>query len=400
MEVGGNGNVDRLPKEKDEPEPRKDSSASNISTLPAVPQTVCTDGEEMACAADSSVSMFAEGVTPRPTTEECATQAENSTHDTVMTEATEEVKVVENVTAPVSEVTSTFESVVNDALRAIRSGKQETAKSCINTVQKLLSAVQKHPDQIKNRKLRLDNLAIKKFVVDVKGGLDLMKAVGFNEVKSDKDVGYLLMEESAFDAKKMDFVITALTSAPPPPKEETKKAAVKTQCVGGCGFWGDEAQDGYCSLCFKKKLTGQPTAAPSSVAASGPTLRCKCGFYGQKQYDGMCSVCFQKAGGVPKKPAVVVNQWRKKFRRALIKLKAVRAFASAPRLLQKNKTRCWTCSRKVGITGIDCKCGFIFCGTHRYPDEHNCRFDHKGNHQKVLRKYNQQIVSKKFDTID
>jgi len=394
MEVGGNGNVDRLPKEKDEPEPRKDSSASKISTLSAVPHAIRADGE--ACApADAPVSMFTETV---PTTEESATQTDNSTHDTVMTEATEEVKVVENVATPDSELTSSFESVVNDALRTIRSAKQETAKSCVNTVQKLLLAVQKHPDQLKNRKLRLDNLAIKKFVVEVKGGLDLMKAVGFNEIKSEKDVGYLLMEEAAYDAKKVDFVVTALSSTPSPAKEETKKAVVKAQCVGGCGFWGDEAQDGYCSLCFKKKLTGQPMA-PAPAAAGGAAIRCKCGFYGQKQYDNMCSVCYHKAGGV-KKPVVAVNQWRKKFRRALIKLKAVRAFASAPRLLQKNKTRCWTCSRKVGITGIDCKCGFIFCGTHRYPDEHNCRYDHKGNHQKVLRKHNQQIVSKKFDTID
>jgi len=103
-----------------------------------------------------------------------------------------------------------------------------------------------------------------------------------------------------------------------------------------------------------------------------------------------------------KKPAATpgAKQWRRKFRRALLKLRCVRAFASAPRIRQKNKTRCWQCNKKIGITGIDCKCGFIFCGIHRYPAEHACQFDHKGRHQETLRKNNQQIVSKKFDTIE
>ncbi len=73
--------------------------------------------------------------------------------------------------------------------------------------------------------------------------------------------------------------------------------------------------------------------------------------------------------------------------------------ATAPRLQQTNKTRCWQCKRKVGILGIQCKCGFLFCGIHRYADEHKCAFDHKGTHKRQLRKDNQAIVHQKFESL-
>lgn len=35
-----------------------------------------------------------------------------------------------------------------------------------------------------------------------------------------------------------------------------------------------------------------------------------------------------------------------------------------------------------------CRCEYVFCDTHRYPDKHDCNFDHatndKGNHLDVF----------------
>jgi len=233
-----------------------------------------------------------------------------------------------------------------------------------------------------------------------------MKAVGFCETKTEKDHSYLLMADGVFDKHKVDFAIEMLSGAPLPLKDEKKQPVAKTQCVGtGCLFWGDDTQEGLCSQCFKKKMCGVSTTTTTTetTAAISTPVKCvnKCGFYGAKQWDGMCSVCFARTGGTKRAaPAQPARLWRKKFRRAMVKLQCARAFMSAPRLRQKNKTRCWQCNKKVGITGIDCRCGFIFCGTHRYAAEHNCQFDHKGRHQEKLRKANQQIVAKKFDTID
>jgi hypothetical protein len=35
---------------------------------------------------------------------------------------------------------------------------------------------------------------------------------------------------------------------------------------------------------------------------------------------------------------------------------------SPARPVQKNRTRCFTCSKKVGLTGFECRCSYVFCG--------------------------------------
>lgn len=48
--------------------------------------------------------------------------------------------------------------------------------------------------------------------------------------------------------------------------------------------------------------------------------------------------------------------------------------------------RCYCCNKKVGFTGIECRCGFVYCGTHRYPDQHSCTFDFKTHDRENLQK--------------
>ena len=45
--------------------------------------------------------------------------------------------------------------------------------------------------------------------------------------------------------------------------------------------------------------------------------------------------------------------------------------------IQTNTSRCWTCNKKIGLTGFQCKCEYYFCSEHRYNDKHNCQFDFK-----------------------
>ena len=57
-----------------------------------------------------------------------------------------------------------------------------------------------------------------------------------------------------------------------------------------------------------------------------------------------------------------------------------------PRKIQKNRKRCFSCNRKVGLTGMECRCKYIFCSRCRYPDQHNCTFDYKNHDRKNLSK--------------
>merc|ERR1719411_1971567 len=44
---------------------------------------------------------------------------------------------------------------------------------------------------------------------------------------------------------------------------------------------------------------------------------------------------------------------------------------------KKKKNRCFSCKKKVGLTGFTCRCGGLFCSIHRYSDKHECNFDYK-----------------------
>ncbi len=37
---------------------------------------------------------------------------------------------------------------------------------------------------------------------------------------------------------------------------------------------------------------------------------------------------------------------------------------------QLDKKRCFTCNKKTGLLGIECKCTFVFCNGHRLPEAH------------------------------
>jgi hypothetical protein len=69
------------------------------------------------------------------------------------------------------------------------------------------------------------------------------------------------------------------------------------------------------------------------------------------------------------------------------------------RKVQKNKKKCWECKKKVGLTGIECRCRYVFCGQHRYPDDHSCDFDFQTMGKKRLAEANEKIVSSKFERL-
>jgi hypothetical protein len=51
------------------------------------------------------------------------------------------------------------------------------------------------------------------------------------------------------------------------------------------------------------------------------------------------------------------------------------------RKVQEKTSRCWTCNKKIGLTGFKCRCGYFYCGTHRYEDAHECDFNCAGDKQ-------------------
>ncbi|KAI8374867.1 hypothetical protein BD560DRAFT_327442 [Blakeslea trispora] len=64
---------------------------------------------------------------------------------------------------------------------------------------------------------------------------------------------------------------------------------------------------------------------------------------------------------------------------------------------QKNKGRCFSCRSKIPLAKQltnKCRCDYVFCDTHRYPDKHDCTFDHAQNDKDILAKNNPKLNEK------
>jgi predicted nucleic acid binding AN1-type Zn finger protein len=66
---------------------------------------------------------------------------------------------------------------------------------------------------------------------------------------------------------------------------------------------------------------------------------------------------------------------------------------------QQQPSRCLTCRRRVGLTGFKCRCGMVFCGTHRYPEQHDCEFDFKSLGKQQIAKANPVVKGEKLQKI-
>eukprot|EP00922_Rhytidocystis_sp_ex-Travisia-forbesii_P036269 GHVS01053805.1.p1 GENE.GHVS01053805.1~~GHVS01053805.1.p1 ORF type:complete len:265 (-),score=51.81 GHVS01053805.1:970-1764(-) len=69
------------------------------------------------------------------------------------------------------------------------------------------------------------------------------------------------------------------------------------------------------------------------------------------------------------------------------------------RTIQTNRGRCWCCQAKIGLLGFTCRCGYLFCGKHRYADAHDCCFDYKAYDRQNLAKNNNRVVAEKLERI-
>lgn len=69
------------------------------------------------------------------------------------------------------------------------------------------------------------------------------------------------------------------------------------------------------------------------------------------------------------------------------------------RKVQKDKRRCFSCRKKVGLTALPCRCGYVYCGVHRMATDHNCDFDYKTHARSVLAGANPLVAAAKVNKI-
>lgn len=72
---------------------------------------------------------------------------------------------------------------------------------------------------------------------------------------------------------------------------------------------------------------------------------------------------------------------------------------STEQMPKQGPNRCLSCKKRVGLTGFNCRCGNLFCSTHRYSDKHECPFDYRTVARDAIAKANPVVKAEKLNKI-